>query len=177
MRYDTCMTSGRGRGRPKKYGRPAHAVTVTLPDDILGHLSTINADIGTAIVHVIERKRRRSVEPVPPAEISRYGKHAVIVVTPVKVLRRLKGVQLVPIGEGRALISLDSTHSVSELELQLRDAVESPRTKGHEREVLELLAEILRGARGERGHTLETRTIIVLAASDELPAREAWLSP
>ena len=153
-----------GPGRPRKYGRPAHAVTVTLPEDILGRLSSINADIGTAIVHVIERKTRNRVEPVAAAEISRYGKHAVIVVTPVKALRRLKGVQLVPIGEGRALISLDSTQSVPELELQLRDAMESPKTKGHEREVLELIAEILRGARGERRQRLETRTIIVLAA-------------
>jgi hypothetical protein len=104
------------------------------------------------------------VHPVAPAEISRYGKHAVIVVTPVRALRRLKGVQLVPIGDGRALISLDSTHSVSELELQLRDAVEDHKTTGEEREVLELLAEILRRARGAGGHTLETRTIIVLAA-------------
>jgi hypothetical protein len=152
-------------GRPRKYGRAARAVTVTLPEDVLGRLSTINADIGTAIVHVIERKRRSRVDPVAAAEISRYGKHAVIVVTPVRALRRLKGVQLVPIGEGRALISLDSTHSVAELELQLRDAMEDSKTKRQEREALELIAEILRGARG--GHRLETRSIIVLAAKQD----------
>jgi hypothetical protein len=152
------------RGRPSKYGRPAHAVTVTLPKDIIGRLTTINADIGTAIVHVIERRMRSRVQPVAPAEISQYGKHAVIVVTPVRALRRLKGVQLVPIGDGRALISLDSTHSVSELELQLRDAIEDRKTTDEEREVLELIATILRSARSARRHALETRSIIVLAA-------------
>ena len=100
-RYNTFVATG--RGRPKKYGRPAHAVTVTLPEDILGRLSAINADIGTAIVHVIERKGRSRVAPVASAEISQYGKHAVIVVTPVKALRRLKGVQLVPDRGGTAL--------------------------------------------------------------------------
>lgn len=157
-------------GRPKKYGRPARAVTVTLPEDILGQLTTINADIGTAIVRVIERRMLSSVPRVAPAEISRYGKHAVIVVTPVRALRRLKGVQLVPIGGGRALISLDPTHGVSGLELQLRDALESRETKGQEREVLALIAEILRRARDARGHTLETRSIIILAAKRSAPA-------
>jgi hypothetical protein len=151
-------------GRPTKYGRPARAVTVTLPEDVLGRLTAINADIGTAIVRVIERRTPSRVQPVAPAEISRYGKHAVIVVTPVKALRRLKGVQLVPIGDGRALISLDSTHSVSGLELQVGDALENSKTMRQEREVLKLIAEILRRGRGARGHTLETRTIIVLTA-------------
>ena len=112
-------------GRPRKFGRPSRAVTVTLPEDVLGRLTTINTDVGTAIVNLVERRTSSRIQPVAPAEITRYGKHAVIVVTPVRALRRLKGVQLVPIGDGRALISLDSSHSVSGLELQLRDALEN----------------------------------------------------
>jgi hypothetical protein len=149
-------------GRPSKYGRPARAVTVTLPEDILGRLSKIHTDVGVAIVNLVERKIPNRIQPIAPAEIARYGKHAVIVVTPVRALRRLKGVQLVPIGGGRALISLDPLHSVPSLELQLRDALENGAT-GQERDILEAIADILRRARGARGQALETRNIIVLA--------------
>ena len=151
-------------GRPRKYGRPARAVTVTLPEDVLGRLVRIHPDVGIAIVKLIERNTTRPLQPIARAEIARYGKHAVIVVTPVNALRRLRGVQLVPIGDGRALISLDPSQSVSGLELQLRDAIEHPKTTKEERDVLELTAQILRRARCARGRTLHTRTIIVLAA-------------
>ena len=151
-------------GRPRKYGRPARAVTVTLPEDVLGKLGSIHPDVGIAIVKLIEQNSPGRVQPIARAEIAAYGKHGVIVVTPVNALRRLKGVQLVPIGDGRALISLDPSQSVSGLELQLRDAIEHPRTTKGERDVLELTAEILRRARCARGRTLHTRTIIVLAA-------------
>jgi hypothetical protein len=152
-------------GRPSKYGRPARAVTVTLPEDILGRLSTINTDVGLAIVNLVEKNRSNRVPLVPPAEITSYGKHSVIAVTPAKALRRLKGVQLIPIGNGRALIALDPTHSVPALELQLRDALESGEAKGHERDILEGIADILRRTRSARGLRLETRSIIVLAVN------------
>ena len=149
-------------GRPSKYGRPARAVTVTLPEDVLDRLASVHADVGSAIVSVVERKLPARVEPIAPAEIARYGRRAVIVVTPVRALRRLKGVQLVPIGDGRALISLDPSHSPSGLELQVRDAIDSGDAKGHERDTLESIAEILRNARASRDQSLEARTIIVL---------------
>jgi hypothetical protein len=151
-------------GRPRKYGRPARAVTVTLPEDILNRLTALNADVGTAIVKLVGRKIPSRVQPVAPAELSWHGKHAVIVVTPVRALRRMKGVQLIPIGDGRALISLDASHSLSALELQLRDALDNTAT-GQEREILEVIADILRRARGTGSHRLETRSIIVLAAA------------
>ena len=156
-------------GRPKKYGRPARAVTVTLPEDVLVRLANTHADVGTAIVNLVERKTSSRLQPVAAAEITRYGRHAVIVVTPLPILRRLKGVQLIPIGDGRALISLDPSHSVSGLELQLRDAVDRQEVKGHERGILEVIADMLRQARGSREQTLGTRTIIVLESKTVRP--------
>ena len=149
-------------GRPKKYGRPARAVTLTLPNDILERLGSINRDVGSAIVSLVQR-RISKIQPIAAAELARFGRHAVIVVTPVKALRRLKGVQLVPIGDGRALISLEPSLGVSGLELQVRDALDANGTPTDEREVLESIAAILRGARGSRAQRLEARTIIVLA--------------
>src|SRR5690349_13007087 len=94
-----------GPGRPRKFGRPARAVTVTLPDDVVTRLTALDADLGRAIVTLVERRRAR-VHAVKPAEIASYGRHAVIIVAPVNALKRIDGVQLVPIGNGRALISL-----------------------------------------------------------------------
>jgi hypothetical protein len=152
-----------GRGRPSKYGRPARAVTVTLPEDVLARLTAVHADVGSAIVSLVEKSAPVRVEPVPSAEVTRYGSRAVIIVTPSPALRRLRGVQLVPVGNGRALISLSSETSISSLELQVRDALERLGPENREREGLRSLADILRRSRGSRGLASEARTIIVLA--------------
>jgi len=153
-----------GRGRPSKYGRPAHAVTVTLPEDVLARLSAVHADVGTAIVSLVEKRAPVRAVPVPAAEVTRYGNRAVIIVTPSPTLRRLRGVQLVPVGNGRALISLSSSMSISSLELQVRDALERMAPQNREREGLQMLADILRRSRGSRKLASEARTIIVLAS-------------
>ena len=153
-----------GRGRPRKYGRPARAVTVTLPEDTLARLAAIHADIGSAIVNLVERNTTARALPIRPAEVTRYGSRAVIIVTPTPTLRRLRGVQLVPVGDGRALISLSAATSISSLELQIRDALDRMSPDHREREGLQSVADILRRTRGPRGLTSEARTIIVLGS-------------
>src|SRR5438128_629339 len=115
-----------GPGRPPKYGRAARAVTVTLPVDVLARLSSVHADLGRAIVTVTERKAngadgRPRARAARQAEVAHYGNHAVILVSPSKALKRLAGVQLVPVDGARALISLDPTYSIPQLELDVRD--------------------------------------------------------
>jgi hypothetical protein len=158
------MATNGTRGRPRKYGRPARAITVTLPEDILARLSAIHADPGSAIVNLVERKTAVRPAPLRPAHLTRYGRNAVIVVTPGKVLKRLDGVQLVPVGDGRALISLAPAMSISALELQVRDQLERMDIHDRERVALESLADILRRGRGAGALSAETRTIIVLAS-------------
>lgn len=151
-----------GRGRPPKYGRPSRSVNVTLPQDVLARLGAVDADLGRAIVTLVERKTGARVPAIRPAEVSTYGNHAVIVVTPIKALKRLRGVQLVPLGNGRCLISLVPPHSIPQLELDIRDVLARGDAIGFEREALEAIAEILRAARASRDTTPEERTIIVL---------------
>jgi hypothetical protein len=152
------------RGRPRKFSRPARPVTVTLPEDVLERLGALNPDLGRAIVTLVERRRAQQPRAVRHAEISSYGKHAVIVVTPLRSLKRLPGVQLVPIADGRCLISLDRAYSAPRLELDIHDAVGSGQASGSERKALESLGDILRRARADRGVNLTERTIIVLEA-------------
>jgi hypothetical protein len=137
-------------------------VTLTLPEDVLARLGAVDADLGQAIVKLVEDRPNRRQHVRRSAELSSYGNHAVILVTPVKTLKRLAGVQLVPVGNGRALISLESPHAIPQLELDLRDALDRPDVGSLERQTLEALAEILREARLSRRVRLEERTIIVL---------------
>jgi len=162
---------GRGRvrrrpGRPMKFGRPSRAITVTLPEDVIDRLSQVDVDLGRAIVSVTERNRGAPAprSRVNGAHISSYGSHAVILVPPVKKLGRLAGVELVPVGGGRALIALDGAYRIPELELAVRDAIDHDGLGGDERETFEALAQILREARRSGGVSLAERKIIVLQA-------------
>lgn len=151
-------------GRPPKYDRPSRAITVTLPEDVLARLGEVDTDVGRAIVTVVERKGAPRRPAKRPAELASYGNHAVIVVTPVKALKRLAGVQLVPIGNGRALISLEHPGSIPQLELDIRDTIERGDVAQAELSTLEAIADILRRARESRSTRLDERTIIVLEA-------------
>ena len=151
-----------GRGRPRKYGRPSRAVTVTLPEDVLVRLTVIDSDLGRAIVRLAEHRLPRTPVSSRAAELSSYGNHAVIVVTSVRALKRIPGVQLVPLGNGRNLISLERRYPIPQLELDLRDAIERDGIDEPEREALEQIAALLRRTRQSSSVSLEERTIVVL---------------
>jgi hypothetical protein len=151
-----------GRGRPRKFGRASRAVTLTLPEDVLTRLAAVDADLGRAIVSLVERRGAVRSRTIRAAELATYGRHSVIVVAPLKVLRRIEGVQLVPVANGRCLISLDRSESVPQLELAIRDAIDRDGASRSDREALAEIAAILRRARGSRSVSLEERTIIVL---------------
>jgi len=155
-------TTTNGRGRPRKYGRPSHAVTVTLPEDVLARLRAIDADLGRAIVTLVERRGTKPSRNGRTAEIAAYGNHAVIIVNPAKALKRLPGVHLVPAGNGRALISLEHPNSIPQLELDVRDAASASDISEDERRTLKAIADILHHARHSRGVCLKERSIIVL---------------
>jgi hypothetical protein len=113
---------------------------------------------------VAEYRAPRSRVPVQRAALANFGTHAVIIVTPVNALKRIPGVQLVPIGGGRALISLTDADSLPQFELHLRDTIERGEIDGPERETLEAIARILRSARLSPTVDVEERSIIVLGS-------------
>lgn len=150
-----------GRGRPRKFGRPARSVTLTLPDDVIERLGTLNADLGRAVVGLVERVRGNGRPARQPAEVATYGRRSVILVTPVRALSRIRGVQLVPVSDGRALIALDHPHGIPQFELDLRDALDDLVIRGRERAVLESVADILHDARLSHSLTVAERSLIV----------------
>ena len=63
-------------------------------------------------------------KPHPPAELATFGRSAVIVVNPTRTLEDRTGVTLIPLSDGRALISFDQAITTARLELSIRDVLE-----------------------------------------------------
>lgn len=147
------------RGRPRKFSAPSRAVTLTLPQHVIEALGGVDEDLSRAIVRlapVAASTRAR------PAELTQFGRHAVIVVSPSRTFARRTGVELVPLPDGRALISFPPSLSIPELELLVEDATDDRSLPPPERKLFEAVAEILRDARRSSGVALLQRSIIVL---------------
>jgi hypothetical protein len=158
--YTSKSVPGSRRGRPRKFGRPSRAVTLTLPDDVIAALQGIDTDLSRAIVRATQPLVPTA--PSPPAELFSYGDRSVIIVPRSKVLRERTGVELVPLSDGRALISMDYQLSVPQLELQLTDAIADPTLDAESRGLFETLVDILRKARKDDAFELRERHIIIL---------------
>jgi hypothetical protein len=86
----------------------------------------------------------------------------VITIRPTPSLERRVGIDLVPLPDGRALISFDQPTTIPELELTLSDALEDASLTAAERQVFESIRAILNEARRSSRVTLLRRSIIVL---------------
>ena len=148
------------RGRPRKFGRPARSVALTLPLDVIATLERHDSDLARAIVHLAAR-RGPDRAAAREAELSRYGRRAVIVVNPSRTLRKIPGVELVPLPSGRALISLDPTLTPEAFELRLRDALDAGVPEADRTGVRDVV-QVLADARRSGGVRLQARTILVL---------------
>lgn len=153
----------RGRGRPRKFAGPSRAVTLTLPESVLSALASVHKDISKAVVQLTERRRPEDRHPL--AELAVFGRSAVITVRPTPSLERRADVQLVPLPDGRALISFAQAKTIAELELTLNDALEEASLPDDDRELFEAIVGILKDARRSGDVLVHRRNIIVLESS------------
>jgi hypothetical protein len=72
------------------------------------------------------------------------------------------GVMLVPLSDGRALISFDESMTPARLELKIEDALEDETLRPPDLEILASIRELLKEARRSSSVTLSQRNIIVL---------------
>ena len=151
----------RGRGRPRKFAAPSRAVTLTLPTDTLATLAAMDDDVSHAIVRLCEQ-HRPAPGSRPAAELTTFGRRAVITIRPIPSLERRVGIDLVPLPNGRALISFDQPKTIPDLELTLNDALEDRTLSSDERQVFESIRAILKDARRSNEVLLLRRSIIVL---------------
>src|SRR3954466_13458795 len=107
------------RGRPRKFSRPSRAVPLTLPDDVIPALRSIDHDLSRAVVRVVTPLVKDAHRP--GAELAIFGDRAVIIVPPSPSFKEWDGVELVPLPDGRALLSFDDQLSVADFELRVGD--------------------------------------------------------
>jgi hypothetical protein len=160
------------RGRPRKFNTPSRAITLTLPEDVIAALHGIHPDVSRAVVRIAHREGA-AARPRPPAELSTFGRRAVILVTPSPLLEST-GVVLVPLADGRALISFDETMNTTRLELALRDTLDEGRLSQEDERLFKAVADLLKGARLSKSVELHQRQIIVLeSVKRRRPAKAA----
>ena len=162
------------RGRPRKFTGPSRAVTLTLPEHVIEALSAIDHDLSRAVVRVVQPELAK--QPHPSAELASFGRHAVIVVHPSRTLERRTGVLLVPLPDGRALISFDEAKTIPELELQLQDLIEDPELMGADKRIFEQIFGLLRDARRSSAVTVRRRNIIVFETARAARSRTSAAS-
>ena len=153
----------RRRGRPRKFDAPSRAVTLTLPETVIAALGTIHPDLSRAVVDLAKRRRPRNGQTTS-AELAVFGRRAIITVPPTPSLAAQRGIELVPLPDGRALISLEQPASVADLELLLHDALEDRSLSDEDRRVFASVHDILRDARRSNDVSLMQRSIIMLEA-------------
>jgi hypothetical protein len=157
------------RGRPRKFAGPSRALTLTLPEDVIEVLVGLDSDPSRAVVRLAQSKlaRRRH----PPAELTTFGRRAVIVVSPSRTLEQRTGVNLIQLPDGRALISFDQAMSIPTLELLVEDAVADRSLSRADQMIFEAIASILRSARRSNDVSLIQRNIIVVESHRRASAR------
>ena len=149
------------RGRPQKFGRAARLVTLTLPEDVIDWLGGIDADLAWAVVKLHERSARatRRKQNLLADLVQLPGNRALILVRP-EPFKRLKGVSIIPLADGRGFLALDANRGVADLELAVIDRLEVSAMTAVERDALSKLRGLLRQWRQD-GIEFESRAIIV----------------
>jgi hypothetical protein len=156
----------RRRGRPPKYGRPARLVAVTLPNDVVDRLVSVDPDIGRAIVGLhdlfVRRGPREPAPAAPSAELVDVGEGRALIVVDPGLVRGLAGVAAIPFGEERAFLALEPSWTMADLELSVVDALDRGTPDAKRRAALAEFRDQLRAWRTDGALTLDTRTIIVV---------------
>ena len=151
------------RGRPPKFGRPSRLVALTLPEDVLTWLRTLDPDPARAVVRLHEEgggKAPGGREPRPTTEIALLAGRRGLIVVERRAFVGLPGVELLPLDGTRAFLALRDGAVLADLELAVADRLEEA-TDGPEREALAGLRTQLRAWRQDPAWKFESRSIIV----------------
>lgn len=150
-------------GRPRKFDGPSRAVTLTLPESVIESLTSVDPDLSRAVVGLAAAKK--PTQTSRPAQIEVFGRRGVISVRPTESLKRRAGLELIPLPDGRALMSFDGSTSIADVELVLKDALDDKSLEPADRDVFKGVAAILSDARRSSEVALLKRNVIVIENS------------
>ncbi len=133
------------RGRRPKFDEPRRPVTMILPERTLGQLAAIDPDRTRAIVKLAAHHAEGGGGGSQVVKVVSVAPGAgVILVGPLRALRRLASLQLVEVAPGRFLLTIPTGTAIERLEMELMDLLEDlPRAMESERTSLERLRTIL----------------------------------
>lgn len=150
----------RKRGRPQKFGREAHLISLTLPRDVINWLGSLDDDLGWALVKLYERATKTRSKDTSVAQLVRFPGNRALIQVRVDLFRDMPGVSLIPLNDGRAFLALEAGKGVADLELIVIDRIDDQRVEVAEREALMELRARLKEWRQE-GIRFESRSIII----------------
>lgn len=159
------------RGRPRKFGRPARPIALTLPDDVIERLTRIDGDVGRAIVRLVENTVMPSASTgrVPPlVELVRIGRRSGLIVVDQRTFRGLPGCRLVPFADGRAFLAFTPGNTLHAFELALVDRLDEDSVTAAQKKALMILRGALRKWRLDTTVSINTQTIVIV---EERPSR------
>jgi hypothetical protein len=152
------------RGRPLKFGRPARAVAVTLPEDVIDALHAADPDLGRAIVSLVAEKTPAPMRPPKPpvVDVAPVGHRRALIVVDPAAIPSLPGCALIPIAKDRAFIALEPGRALADLELAVIDELSGTRLTADRRRSLLALRRALRTWRRDSRVGVYERSIVVL---------------
>lgn len=153
--------SHRKRGRPQKFGREAHLISITLPRDVIDWLGSMDDDIGWAIVKMYERAHKaRATQDYPVAQMVRFPGNRALIMVRADLFKEMPGISPIPLTDGRAFLALEHGKGVAELELFVLDRIDDQKIHPEERAALVELRTLLKQWRQD-GVRFESRSIII----------------
>ena len=151
----------RKRGRPQKFGRAAQLISLTLPADVIEWLTSIDDDIGWAIVKMHERATKKSRGgDIEVAQLVRFPGDRALILVRADLFREMPGVSLISLADGRAFLAMETGKGVADLELFVLDRLDDKSIDTSERAALNKLRQLLKQWRQE-GIRFEARSIVV----------------
>ena len=150
--FNAALKSQRAarRGRPRKFDRPATSVTLTLPEEVIEILQSIDKDLSRAIVRVVQPLD--APKRVASGQLTTFGDHSAVFLVPHRrSFTEHTGLELVPLADGRAMICFNGELSVADLELRLSDALADPDFPPTDKAMFQELTAILGRARRAEG--------------------------
>jgi hypothetical protein len=124
-------------------------VTVTLPEDTLAKLASIDSDRARAIVNVTDAAISVDGKRLKPLELVEVAPGlAIVLIGPSRLLPRIKWLRLVEVAPTRFLLSIPLGTPIDSLELAVIDLLEEAQSDDDgERVLLELLRDLTRKLR------------------------------
>lgn len=147
---------------------------MTLPEDVVAWLHSINPDPAWAVVRLFERAERlgrKAVASRPVADLVPLPRNRSLILVQPDLLAHVQGVAVIPLADGRGFLALEPGKGLADLELALLDRIESRACQEQERAGLTAMRETIRGWR-QSGLRFTERAILVAerrTAADSQP--------